>query len=128
MLNGITNFLQFINDNWTSILIIISIIVAIYEKIKKYMSKSQDEKVEIAKTQIKETILKMISDAEIDYETWNEAGSIKRSQVIQKIFADYPILSKVMNQDNLIAWIDETIDEALKTLREIVKNNSSDSE
>lgn len=128
MLNGITNFLQFINDNWTSILIIISIIVAIYEKIKKYMTKSQDEKVEIAKTQIKETILKMISDAEIDYDTWNKAGSIKRSQVIQKIFADYPILSKVMNQDNLIAWIDETIDEALKTLREIVKSNSSDSE
>ena len=32
MLNGIQNFLKFINDNWTAIIIIISLIIAIVQK------------------------------------------------------------------------------------------------
>ena len=88
-------------------------------------AKSDEEKIEIAKTQIKEIILKMISDAEVDYEEWNKAGSIKRSQVINEIFEKYPILSKVTNQSQIIDWIDQTIDESLKILREIVSNNTA---
>ena len=114
ILIGIQNFLQIINDNWTTIIVIIGLIVAIVKKAKDYLSKSDDEKIEIAKTQIKETILKMISDAEVDYEEWNKAGSIKRSQVINEIFEKYPILSKVTNQSQIIDWIDQTIDESLK--------------
>ena len=67
--------------------------------------------------------MKLISDAEIDYESWNKAGSIKRAQVIQKIFADYPILAKVTDQEKLVEWIDETIDTSLKELRKIVADN-----
>lgn len=124
MLNGIQNFLQFINDNWISIIIIISLIIAIIQKIKRYFSKSNDEKISTAKAQIKEVILKLITDAEIDYENWNKAGSIKRSQVIQKIFEKYPILTKISNQTEIIEWIDETINISLKELRKIVAENS----
>lgn len=67
--------------------------------------------------------MKLISDAEVDYEDWNKAGSIKRAQVIQKIFTDYPVLSKVANQEELIKWIDTMIDESLKELRKIVAQN-----
>ena len=93
------------------------------KKVADYFSKSDEEKIEIAKAQIKETVLKMVTEAELDYEEWNKAGSIKRSQVIGQIYADYPILSKVVDQQALIEWIDETIDESLKTLREVVSNN-----
>lgn len=120
MMDGIKNFLQFVNDNWTSITVIIALLIALYQKIKAFVAHSNDEKIEAAKAQIKQIMLKLITDAEVDYESWNAAGSIKRAQVIQKIFADFPILSKVTDQQELINWIDMTINEALKTLRKIV--------
>ncbi len=116
-MDGIQNFLTFINDNWTSIIVIIGLILAIYKKAKVYFSKSNDEKIAIAKAQIKERILKIITDAEIDFE-----GSIKRSQVIGEIFEKYPILSKSINQQEVISWIDKEIDNSLKTLRKVVAN------
>lgn len=123
MLNGIKNFLMFVNDNWTTIAVIISLIVALIRKISVYMKESDEKKIAIAKTQITATILKLITDAEIGYEEWNKAGSIKRAQVIQMVFRDYPILSKVVDQDALISWIDDQIDKSLKELRDIVAKN-----
>ena len=123
MLNGLQNFLQFINNNWTAIIVIISLVIALIKKTKSYLSKSNDEKIAIAKAQIEQAILKLITDAEVDYETWTKAGSIKRSQVIQKIFTDYPVLSNISDQKAITEWIDETIDEALKSLREIIAEN-----
>lgn len=123
MLNGIQNFLQFVNDNWTSIIIIISLIVAIAQKVKKYFAKSTEEQIATAKSQISEIVLKLITDAEVDYKDWEKAGSIKRSQVIQKIFDEYPILAKVADQQEVVNWIDEMIDTSLKELRNIVAEN-----
>lgn len=126
-MEGLQKFLQMINDNWTSILVCIGLVVGIVKKTQDYMSKSQDEKIELAKKQIQTTILKMISDAEVDWQEWNKSGSIKRSQVIKQIYEEYPILAKVVDQDALIKYIDEQIDSALDTLRDIVKTNESDS-
>ena len=123
MLNGIQNFLQFVNDNWTSIIIIISLIVAIVQKVRKYFAKSTEEQIATAKSQISEIVLKLITDAEVDYKDWEKAGSIKRSQVIQKIFDEYPILAKVADQQEVVNWIDEMIDISLKELRNIVAEN-----
>ena len=41
------------------------------------------------------------------------------------IYEEYPILSKVVDQKALTEWIDEQIDSALDTLREIVKTNAT---
>lgn len=123
ILTGIQNFLEIINNNWTTIMVIIGLIIAISKKAKDYFSKSDEEKIAIAKKQIQETMLRMITEAEISYEEWNKAGSIKRSQVIEEIFTNYPVLSKVINQEELIEWIDSEINNSLKTLREIVKEN-----
>lgn len=120
-LNGLKNFLTMINDNWTTILIIIGLCIGLYKKIENYLSKSDDEKITIAKDQLKQVILKMITDAEQDYTEWEKAGSIKRSQVIKEIFSEYPILSKISDQDQLIKWIDEQIDNALVDLRKIIQ-------
>lgn len=123
ILDGIKNFLTFINQNWTSIAVIIGLAIAVAKKVAAYFSKSDEEKIDIAKKQIRETVLKLITDAEQDYEEWKLAGSIKRAQVIDEIFANYPILSKVTDQKELIAWIDDAIDDSLVTLRKIVEEN-----
>ena len=125
ILNGIQNFLQLINDNWTSILVIIGLLLALWKKIESYSKLSTDKKIEIAKKQISENILKLITQAEKDYAEWEKAGSIKRSEVISEIYKEYPILAKVVNQEELVKWIDEQIDNALPTLREIIKQNES---
>ena len=128
MLTGIQNFLQFINDNWTAILIIIALGFSIALKIKNLFTKGKNGQIEIAKAQIKQIILKLITDAEIDYNDWAKSGSIKRAQVIQKIYADYPILAKVTDQETLIAWIDAEINNSLKELRKIVAENATGKE
>lgn len=128
MLTGIQNFLQFINDNWTAIVIIIALGVSIAIKVKNLFVKDKDGQIEIAKAQIKQVVLKLITDAEVDYNDWQKAGSIKRAQVIQKIYTDYPILAKVTDQDMLIAWIDNEINSSLKELRKIVAENATEKE
>ena len=125
-MTGIVNFLKTINDNYVFILVIIGLLISIVKKTKKFISASDDEKVEIAKEQIKEVILKLVAEAEVDYEEWNKAGSIKRAQVIKQIYTEYPILSKVIDQQALVAWIDETINDSLKELRVIVAGNQKE--
>ncbi len=123
ILNGIQKFLELINDNWTTIMVILGLAAAIAQKAKNYLAKSDDEKIAIAKMQIRETILKLVAEAEMDYEEWDVAGSIKRAQVINQIYEMYPVLSKIVEQPELVAWIDEQIDDALGTLRHIIKEN-----
>lgn len=123
MLNGVKNFLEILNENWTAILVVLGIIISLVQKTIKYFSKTDEERIAIAKKHIQETMLKMIGDAEEDYEEWNKAGQLKRAQVIKQIFDENPILSKAINQDELIAWIDDVIDDALVTLRKIVEEN-----
>ena len=122
-MEGLKNFLQFINLHWTSILVCIGLIIGLVQKTKNYLIKSDDEKVEMAKREISNAILKMITDAEQDYSQWVGAGAIKRSQVIKEIYDQYPVLGKVVDQSVVIAWIDEEIDNALKTLRAVIKEN-----
>ena len=91
ILNGIYNFLKFIESHWTLIAAIITLAVAIYRRAKAYFSKSLDEQLTIAKVQISETMLKWVTEAEKDYRQWSAAGSIKRSQVIDQIFREYSL-------------------------------------
>lgn len=119
MLQGVKNFLEIINENWTTILVIIGLLLGLAKKVKSYLELSEEEKIEIAKKQITERILKLITDAEENYASWTSAGKIKRSEVIARIYNDYPVLSQVTDQESLIAWIDEQIDAALPTLREL---------
>lgn len=123
ILNGLQNLLQFINDNWGIFVLLISIIVSIVVKIREFLSQNTDKQVEIIKNQLSEIMLKLITDAEKDYADWAKSGEIKRSQVIKNIFTLYPILGKVIDQSELITWIDEQINVSLKNLREIVASN-----
>ena len=44
-LTGLQNFLNIINDNWTTILVCAGLIVGIVKKTQDYLSKSDDEKI-----------------------------------------------------------------------------------
>lgn len=122
-MNGVINFLTFLNENWISILILFGIILGFFQKSISYFSKSKNEKIDIAKTQVKEVLLKMVSDAEDEYIEISGAGKIKRSKVISNIFEQFPILSKVVDQESLIAWIDSEIDNSLEILRTIISSH-----
>lgn len=120
-MKGIQNFLFFLYENWTSIIVCIGLIIGIISKIKKYIYLTDQEKIEIAKSQITETILQLVTRAENDFLEWNKAGKIKRSQVINEIFDTYPILSKVIEQDKVVEWIDTQIETALSELNTVIK-------
>lgn len=124
MLESIYKFLSFIETNWTLIAAIITMSIVIYKRAKNYFSKSLDEQLAIAKVQISETMLKWVTEAEKSYLQWSSAGEIKRSQVIDQIFREYPVLSKVTNQEEIIKFLDDTIDDALKKMRKIFEENT----
>lgn len=126
MLNGIKNFLEFLNANWTVIAVLLGLAVALIQRVKAFIGKTDEEKVQIAKKQIKEIMLKMVSEAELDFEDWNKAGAIKRSQVIGQIYEMYPILSKVIDQNELIKWLDMEINTSLQTLEDIIDVNKDE--
>lgn len=123
IMTSIEKTLRFINDNWTTILVCIGLIIGIYKKIVDYISRTNEEKIEIAKKQVYQTILRIVTKAELDFEDWNSAGSVKRSQVIQEIYNRYPILGKVLEQDEVIAWIDDLINDSLTELEAINEKN-----
>lgn len=123
ILTGIKNFLEIVNENWTLIVVIIGLACGVGLKIKNYLNTTTEEKIETAKAVISETILGLVTDAEADYSEWSKAGAIKRAEVIDKLYAEYPILSKAADQETLTVWIDEQIDNALETLKKILEIN-----
>lgn len=123
ILDGIKNFMVFINENWTMIVALIGLGVAVYRKIRVFLAKSKDEQIAFAKKMIKEIILKYVADAEDEYMDLEKAGSIKRAQVIGRIYDAFPILAEIAEQEQILAFIDDCIDEALETLRKVLKEN-----
>lgn len=133
-LNGVYNFLNFLNENWTMICSIVVMVLAIVKKTVEFFNKSKEEReaiaqaeiekqVNIAKAQINEIMLRLVTEAEQDYRLWLSAGSIKRAQVINEVFEMYPILSQVTNQEEIIKFIDDAINNSLKTMRKIFEQN-----
>jgi hypothetical protein len=123
-MKSLVNFLQWLNDNWSAIIVVIGLIVALVMKIKSYLKLSNQEKIEIAYHAIKQRILTYVSDAEKEYEKYKKAGSIKRAEVIDKIYKEYPILNKVADQTAVTTKLDELIDDALVDLRAVIEKNS----
>lgn len=121
-MQSIINLLHFLNDSWSMIIIIIGLGITLYKKVRSYMKLSTQQKVDIAWQQIEKSILKIVSDAELEWKEFKKAGQIKRSNVINTIYKDYPILNKVADQEEVINKIDELIDIALKEVVEVTED------
>ena len=115
-MDAIKNTLTILNENWTNILIIVGLLAGIYTKTTSYLKNANEKRVEIAKKAVKENMLKYISEAQIEWKEFSGSGEIKRSQVIGRIYEDYPILKEYIKQEELIRYIDELIVEGLKTV------------
>ncbi len=134
-MNSIQKTLQFIVDNWSQIIIIATLILTIYTRTKKFIlewkNKTEEEKqkdfekaVETAKKALADYILILVSKAEIDWQSEEgKLGKTKRAQVIEKIYEKYPVLEQVEDKENLLKYFDELINEALKVVREELRND-----
>ena len=120
-MKSIMNLAKFLYENWTAILIVVSLVIGIVKKTIDFKSKPREKQVKAIKTILKNTMLDYVTNAEVEYSEWRKSGDIKRSQVIKKIYEDYPILSKVVDQKGLEEWMDDTIDESLDSLRDIIE-------
>lgn len=133
-MTSLTKLLQFIVDNWSQIIILATLILTIITRTEKFIrdwkAKSQEQKekemqeafdkaVMAAKNALADYILILVSKAEIDWQSADgKLGATKRAQVIEEIYNKYPILEQVQDKKELLNYIDTLINDALKTVRE----------
>ncbi len=133
-MKSLQKLLELIIENWSQIVIILTLILTIYTKLKKFIvdwkNKTEEEKkqaeeeafekaVETAKKALADYILILVSKAEIDWQSEEgKLGKTKRAQVIEQIYEKYPVLEQVADKKELLSYIDSLINDALKTVRE----------
>ncbi len=133
-MNSLQKLLQFIVDNWSQIIVILTLLLTIYTRLKKFYkdwkqkTKEQQEQearqafekaVNIAKKALADYILILVSKAEVDWKSQDgKLGATKRAQVIEEIYKKYPVLEQVEDKKELLKYIDKLIDDALKIVRE----------
>ena len=120
-MKSIELFINFVIQNWTFIITLLACLYLAFIKIKKWNSLSEEEKINTALTILRQQMLTYVAEAEKSFGTGT--GTLKRSQVIKKVYEDYPILNNVIEQDKLIKVLDEYIDESLVELRKLLENN-----
>ena len=106
--------IQFITDNWFFIVIAIGVAIYVYEEV---IQRSNKEKIIIAKHLVAVGIDALVAEAEIKFADYEKSGQFKRSYVIQIIFEKYPVLTKVVEQEQLLDWIDKLIEESVARLK-----------
>ena len=121
MFKSIEIFLNFILENWTFITTLLACLYLGYVKIKKWNALSQEEKIDATLKILREQMLSYVSEAEKEFGVGT--GKLKRSEVIKKIYKDFPHLNKVINQDELIKTLDEYIDDSLVELKKLLESN-----
>lgn len=123
-MQGIDNFIKFIAENWTFIVIIISIIIKAIISVSDFLKKSKEERKAAAWSELSRIALSLVSDAET---AWgSKTGEIKKSEVIKKIYDKLPALSEIANEAETSEQIDKIIDDALEQMREILKNKENE--
>ncbi len=127
-MKAIMNLLTWLNENWATLFAIIVLLFALYMKAKAEYKKwikmtdeerrvATEEQIKKAKQAIANYILSLVAQAEVDW-VQSGMGEIKRAQVIEQIYTAYPVLLEVVDQADIIQFIDENINKALETVRE----------
>ena len=81
--------------------------------------KQADIAIAQAKLALDNFILGLVADAEVNWQDeGSKLGEVKRAEVIQRIYEQYPIFNEVADQKELVAYIDDLINHALITVRE----------
>ncbi|MDE6477001.1 MAG: hypothetical protein K2L48_02260 [Mycoplasmoidaceae bacterium] len=130
-MKGITNFINLVIENWTTISVILVVIggagLKIVKLYKNWKKMTDDEKIDAMLDIIQEWILKMMCDAEIEWSEFKSAGGIKKSGVIEKIYTKFPQLAKFTDQEKIIEQISNFIEDNMEEMNKIMNeiNNVS---
>ena len=126
MENSIFNFLNdggSANNIISVIIIIVGILLGIKyfsDFIDKFKDLSDEEKIKVILRIVKAEILKLMSDAEVEWSSFEKAGIIKKSQVIGKIYEKYPVLSSYINQEMIICELEKIIEENMNNMNSVI--------
>ena len=141
-MDGIINVLKWIYDNWSLIATIAVLVYGIYKKavksITEWKNKTEEEKqkaideatkkaIDYARNALGDYILVLVAKAEIDWkEQGDKLGDIKRAQVISEVYAKYPILEQVADKEELLNYVDQLINDALKIIRDKIRKEAEE--
>ena len=122
-MNGINNFANLIQGQWTNIVVVIAIVAGLVRSIINYYTMNEEQRVQAALKVISEELMKMMVQAEIQWKDYKKSGELKRSQVIKDIYNQFPFLSRYMDQEKLVQTIYEMIDKQMDNMNELMKKN-----
>ena len=125
-MEGIKNLLLFINNNWALITTCFGLIILIKAKYEKWNAMTEEEKVNAALLAVKAELLQVMSDSELYWDNFKKTGEIKKSKVYTYVYENFPILKNYLDQEKIIAAIDNMIDELKPIMDKII--NGIDSE
>lgn len=121
MMTSINNTLGLIENYWSMLIIIIALVVLTIEEVRKYKAMTREQRIEAALSVVKGELLKLMSDAEIEWSEYKKSGALKKSQVLKEIYTQFPFLQDYINQDELVTKITEMIDAEMENMNKILK-------
>lgn len=130
-MQGITNFISFIGDNYMTILVIIAMVLGIYKKTKDFFSQKKEDQLKQMYEQsdkvvslIYSGILDMVTTAEKKY--GSKTGRIKKSAVYNMIVEKYPDIVTYLKESVLTEdYIDSCIEQGVILMNDMIKSNTA---
>lgn len=116
LMTGFNNFIHLIQSQWTNIVVVIAIIATVVKTALSYSTMTEEQRVQSALKVVKEELMRLMCQAEIQWKDYKKSGDLKRSQVIKDIYNQFPFLSKYMDQDKLVKTIYEMIDKQMDNM------------
>lgn len=124
----VNNVVNSLSNSLPTIIIVIAIIIGVVRKVIQYSKMTKEERVNAALKVIKEELLKLMSDAEIEWEDYKKSGELKKSQVLKEIYSQFPFLATYIDQDTLVNKLYELIDNEMENMNKIINNTTTDKE
>lgn len=122
----VNNIVNSLSNSLPTIIIVFAIIIGAVRTAIQYSKMTKEEKVNAALKVIKEELLKLMSDAEIEWEDYKKSGELKKSQVLKEIYSQFPFLATYIDQDTLVNKLYELIDNEMENMNKIINNTTTD--
>ncbi len=122
----VNNIVNSLSNSLPTIIIVIAIVIGAVRTAIQYSKMTKEEKVNAALKVIKEELLKLMSDAEIEWEDYKKSGELKKSQVLKEIYSQFPFLATYIDQDTLVNKLYELIDNEMENMNKIINNTTTD--
>lgn len=124
----VNNVVNSLSNSLPTIIIVLAIIIGVVRMVIQYSKMTKEERVNAALKVIKEELLKLMSDAEIEWEDYKKSGELKKSQVLKEIYSQFPFLATYIDQDTLVNKLYELIDNEMENMNKIINNTTTDKE